>query len=72
MKKRIFFILVFALSAGSVFAQSEAEFDSIYSRFQIEEVEITARALNKDIIVPQTLKGEVLQLMAQYQHHLEQ
>ena len=61
MKKRIFFILVFALSAGSVFAQSEAEFDSIYNRFQIEEVEVTARALNKDIIVPQTLKGEELQ-----------
>ncbi len=61
MKKRIFFILVFAQCAGSVFAQSEAEFDSIYSRFQIEEVEVTARALNKDIIVPQTLKGEELQ-----------
>ena len=61
MKKRIFFILVFAQCASSVFAQSEAEFDSIYSRFQIEEVEVTARALNKDIIVPQTLKGEELQ-----------
>ena len=61
MKKRIFFILVFAQCAGSVFAQSEAEFDSIYNRFQIEEVEVTARALNKDIIVPQTLKGEELQ-----------
>jgi len=33
----------------------------LYSRFQIEEVEVTARALSKDVIVPQTLKGAELQ-----------
>ena len=61
MTKRIFLILVIALCAHSAFAMSEAESDSIYSRFQIEEVEVTARALSKDIIVPQSLKGEELQ-----------
>ena len=40
---------------------NDTETDSLYSRFQIEEVEVTARALNKDVIVPQTLKGTELQ-----------
>ena len=40
---------------------SDAELDSLDSRFRIEEVEVTARALNKDVIVPQTLKGAELQ-----------
>ena len=61
MTKRIFFILIIALCAHSVFANDEAEVDSLYSRFQIEEVEVTARALSKDVIVPQTLKGAELQ-----------
>ena len=61
MTKRIFLILIIALCAHSVFADSEAEVDSLYSRFQIEEVEVTARALSKDVIVPQTLKGAELQ-----------
>lgn len=61
MKKQHLFILFFALCAVSVFATNDAEIDSLYSRFQIEEVEVTARALNKDIIVPQTLKGAELQ-----------
>ena len=59
--KKIFFILILALCAHSVFATGETEIDSIYSRFQIEEVEVTARALTKDVIVPQTLKGAELQ-----------
>ena len=61
MKKQHLFILFFALCAGSVFAMNDTETDSLYSRFQIEEVEVTARALNKDVIVPQTLKGAELQ-----------
>lgn len=61
MKRRIFSILFVALCALSVFADSETELDSLYSRFQIEEVEVTARALAKDVIVPQTLKGAELQ-----------
>ena len=61
MTKRIFLILIVELCAHSVFADSEAEVDSLYSRFQIEEVEVTARALSKDVIVPQTLKGAELQ-----------
>jgi len=32
--------------------------------FQLDEVEVTARVLNKDIIVPQTLKGEELQRLS--------
>ena len=57
MVKRLFFILCCALCACSAFAISEAELDSLYARFQIEEVEVTARALTKDVIVPQTLQG---------------
>ena len=61
MTKRIFFILFVALCARSVYAVSEAESDSLYSDFRIDEVEVTARALAKDVIIPQTLKGEELQ-----------
>ena len=57
MIKKLFFILLFALCARSVFAIDEAELDSLYRQFQMEEVEVTARALTKDIIVPQVLKG---------------
>ena len=61
MIKRNIFILIIALCAHSAFAISEAELDSLYSDFRIEEVEVTARALTKDVIVPQTLKGAELQ-----------
>ena len=64
MTKRLFFILCYALCACSVFAISEAEQDSLFRLFQIEEVEVSARALSKDIIIPQTLKGEELQRLA--------
>lgn len=57
MIKKLFLILLFALCARSVFAINEAELDSLYRQFQMEEVEVTARALTKDIIVPQSLKG---------------
>ena len=45
MTKRIVFILFVALCARSVYAISEAELDSLYSDFRIDEVEVTARAL---------------------------
>ena len=60
LNKNILLILIFALCARSVFAVSDAELDSLYNQFQIEEVEVTARALAKDVIVPQTLKGAEL------------
>ena len=56
MVKRLFFILCIALLACSTFAQDA---DSLL--FRIDEVEVTARALSKDIIIPQTLKGAELQ-----------
>ena len=58
MIRRTFFIFIAALSALSVLANNET--DSLYRRFQIEEVAVTARALTKDVIVPQTLKGAEL------------
>ena len=61
MQKKISLILIIALCAHSVFAISDAEVDSLYNQFQITEVEVTARALTKDVIVPQTLKGAELQ-----------
>ena len=44
MIRRPLFILFLALCAPSVFAMSDAELDSLDSRFRIEEVEVTARA----------------------------
>ena len=61
MKRRYSLILILALCAHSVFAMNEAERDSLLRQFDIDEVEVTARALTKDVIVPQTLKGEELQ-----------
>ena len=61
MIRRTFFILILALCATSVLAMSEAELDSLYRDFRIEEVEVTARTLTKDVIVPQTLKGAQLE-----------
>ena len=61
MLKRLLFILILALCAHSVLAASDTELDSIYNQFQIDEVEVMARALTKDVIIPQTLKGAELQ-----------
>ena len=61
MIKRYYSILLAALCALPAFAMGEAETDSVITQFRIEEVEVTARALSKDIIVPQTLKGAELQ-----------
>ncbi len=61
MKKRYTFILILALCARAAFAINDAEQDSLYNDFRIEEVEVTARALTKDIIIPQTLKGAELE-----------
>ena len=61
MTRRNLFILFWALCAAPVYALSDAEADSIYNQFHIDEVEVTARALTKDVIVPQTLSGEELE-----------
>jgi outer membrane cobalamin receptor len=61
MNKRLIFILILALCARSAFAIYEADLDSVYNQFQLSEVEVMARALTKDVIVPQTLKGAELQ-----------
>ena len=68
MIRRKILIFIAALSALSVFAQNaglepeQASYaDSLYNDFHIEEVEVTARALTKDIIIPQTLKSEELE-----------
>lgn len=61
MTNKRFVILFIALCACSVFAFCETESDSIFDHIRIDEVEVTARALTKDIIVPQTLKGMELQ-----------
>ena len=61
MIRRTSLILILALCATSVLAMSRPELDSLYSNFHLEEVEVTARALTKDVIVPQTLKGAQLE-----------
>ena len=60
MQKKISLILIIALCAHSVLAISDAELDSLYNQFQITEVEVTARALTKDVIVPQLHRGKEL------------
>lgn len=66
MVRRYLFILIIALCARNAFAVSEAasldpgQF-SLADSFRIEEVEVTARALTKDVIVPQTIKGVELE-----------
>ena len=64
MAKKHLFILVCSLYAYAVFAEdtdtlrvSVSQADS----FRIAEVEVTARSLTKDVIVPQSLKGAELQ-----------
>ena len=59
MIRRYLFIFFAACFVGAAFSQSKA--DSLYNDFHIQEVEVTARALTKDVIIPQTLKGEELQ-----------
>ena len=61
MNKHILVIVFLALMAHMALAVEQAELDSLYRDFHIEEVEVTARALAKDIIVPQTLKGAELE-----------
>ena len=50
-----------ALCAGSVFAVSDAELDSIYNQFQISEVEVTARRREEPVIPVQKLDGKRLE-----------
>ena len=57
MIRRPLFILFLALCAPSVFAMSDAELDSIYNQFQIEEVEVTARRREEPVIPVQKLEG---------------
>ncbi len=63
MARRKIFILLTALYVRSVYAWADTEADSLYQDYLIDEVEVTARSLTKDIILPQTLKGEELQRM---------
>lgn len=59
MKRLFSCIVVWGVLCPYVFGQSATQ-DSLWREFEVDEVEVTARALNKDIIVPQTLKGEEL------------
>ena len=68
MIKRNLFIVIAALSALSVLAQSAglepeqaSSADSIYRRFQIEEVEVTARHREQPVISVQKLEGARLE-----------
>ncbi len=68
MNKRLFFILSLIVFACIVQATEtlsnasySAELDSLLKQFQIDEVTVSARALEKDVIVPQKLTGKVLE-----------
>ncbi len=64
MTKRLIVILLAALCAHAAYALGEAVLDTVSSDFRLDEVQVTARVLSKDIIVPQTLKGEELQRLS--------
>ena len=59
MRKRFILIVSLTLSVCTLCAASQTGLDSL--DFHLDEVEVTARALAKDVIVPQTLKGTELQ-----------
>ena len=44
-------------------AQAQAQADSVARHFNLDEVEVVAKSLEKDIIIPQKLDGEVLEQM---------
>lgn len=50
-----------ALCAASVYAVSDAEVDSIYNQFNIDEVEVTARRREEPVIPVQKLEGTRLE-----------
>ncbi len=60
--KRLTGILLYMLFACVVYANEEV-LDSIARQFQIEEVTISARALEKDVIIPKRLSGKDLEQM---------
>lgn len=64
MIKRNILILFCALIARSAFAIGEAELDSLYRQFQVEEVEVTARKKNAPIIPVQRLDGARLSALS--------
>ena len=66
MLKKSLFIVLFALCACAVFAEDADSLRvSVSTRdFRLDELEVTARSLTKDVIVPQTLKGEELQRLS--------
>lgn len=64
MTKRFLLILLTALCARTACAFDEAAVDSLSSDFRLDEVEVTARLLSKDIIIPQTLRGAELQRLS--------
>ena len=64
MLKKSLFIGCIALYACAVFAEDTDSLRVTVSQadsFRIAEIEVTARALSKDVIVPQSLKGAELQ-----------
>lgn len=63
MKRIIISIWLFLAYSLSTFALSEAELDSITQQFRLDEITISARVVEKDIIQPQTLSGEELHQM---------
>jgi outer membrane cobalamin receptor len=66
VRKQTIFILFFACCACAAFAQDADSMRvsvNAADSFRIAEVEVTARALTKDVIVPLTLSGEELQRM---------
>ncbi len=63
--KRLSLILLLSFSAWGLWAQDSigVEIDSLLRQFQIDEVTVSARALEKDVILPQTLSGKELKQM---------
>ncbi len=58
--QRLISILFCTFGCLSVFAEASAETDSLSMRVRLDEVTVTARVQQKDIILPQTLSGKTL------------
>lgn len=54
-------IWLLVLGIVSVCGDNHTDTDSLFALLNVDEVQVTARALSKDIIIPQTLRGVELQ-----------
>lgn len=64
MNNRFFIGLILLCSSVAAFALTEAEADSVAELFELDEVTVSAKSLEKDVILPQRLSGQELKQLS--------